>query len=208
MAAPNDKEIVLITGANTGLGLEIARKRFRFGRFHVFIRARTPLQRRSRIDIISTSSLTSAADTISQNFGRLDILHCNAGIAPEAQTPAGGATPISELIKLACDTNVAGSAQTAETFIPLLQKAENPKTVFMSTGLGSLTRQATFNNKNWPAYAATALNDFGKGGHIVPGKTEDGANNAVRLSLLTKDGESGTHMEMDDNTGEVRIVPW
>ncbi|USW53633.1 hypothetical protein Slin15195_G069520 [Septoria linicola] len=89
MAAPNDKEIVLITGANTGLGLEIARKRFRFGRFH-----------------------------------------------------------------------------------------------------------------------ATALNDFGKGGHIVPGKTEDGANNAVRLSLLTKDGESGTHMEMDDNTGEVRIVPW
>lgn len=171
MAAPNEKEIVLITGANTGLGFEVARKLLRFGRFHVLIGARTPSKGEAAVkdlhdqglidcepitvDITSTSSLTSAAETISQKFGHLDILHCNAGIAPEAQSPAGGSTPISELIKLACDTNVAGSAQTVETFIPLLQKAENPRIIFMSTGLGSLTRQATYNNKNWPAYAAS-----------------------------------------------------
>ena len=52
------------------------------------------------------------------------------------------------------------------------------------------------------------MNNFGQGGSLVPGRIEDGANNAVRLVLLGKDGESGTHTEMDDITGEIRIVPW
>ena len=59
-----------------------------------------------------------------------------------------------------------------------------------------------------PFMQATALNNFGQGGSFAPGKIEDGAKNAVRLSLLGKDGESGTFTEMDDQTGEVRVVPW
>ncbi|CAK1357078.1 unnamed protein product [Cercospora beticola] len=59
-----------------------------------------------------------------------------------------------------------------------------------------------------PGFRATALNNFGQGGSFAPGKIEDGANNAVRLSLLGKDGESGTFTEMDDQTSEVRVVTW
>ena len=167
------KEIVLITGANTGLGFEIAKKLLQLGRFHVLIGARSEAKGLAAvqalheqgltldnnceyipIDITSNSSITSAAQMVEQKFGYLDILIANAGIAPEASSPVG-TTPISELIKSACDTNVAGTAQSVSTFIPLLQKAENPRVVFMSTGLASLERQTTHNTKRWPAYAAS-----------------------------------------------------
>ena len=69
--------------------------------------------------------------------------------------------PISKIIRETMNTNVAGAAQTAETFVPLLSKAENPRIVFMSTGFGSCQRVSTFqSNELWPAYSASkaALN--------------------------------------------------
>lgn len=68
---------------------------------------------------------------------------------------------LSKTINVTMATNVAGAAQTAETFIPLLKKAENPRIVFMSSGLGSVTRYAMPSDYNmWPAYASSkaALN--------------------------------------------------
>lgn len=151
--------------------------------------------------------------------------------------PAGHS--ISSTIMSAMATNVAGAAQTAETFIPLLSKADNPRIIFMSSGLGSLTLHSGPNSNNkWPAYSATkaalnmimlyywrrfpdwkinaccpgfrptALNNYGAVESHKPGKLEDGANVAVRLSLLDKDGESGTNTRQDDETGEVSVVPW
>jgi hypothetical protein len=37
---------------------------------------------------------------------------------------------------------------------------------------------------------------------------EDGALNAVRLTLLEKDGETGTFTQRNDETGEIRTLPW
>lgn len=175
MATPATKEIVLITGGNTGLGFEIAKALLLLNRFHIIIGSRdankgaAAVQKLHNInltdcstiplDITSLSSLTSAFEIIKQKHGKLDILHANAGTAPESYMPVDK-TPISELIKTACDTNVAGTAQSIETFIPLLQKSENPRIVMMSTSLGSLTLQTTRDPRNWPAYAASkaALN--------------------------------------------------
>lgn len=68
--------------------------------------------------------------------------------------PAG--EPISKIIMETMAVNVAGAAQTAETFIPLLKKADNPRIVFVSTGFGSLQRLSTFqNNTLWPAYSSS-----------------------------------------------------
>lgn len=57
---------------------------------------------------------------------------------------------------------------------------------------------------------ATALNGFGAGlsGNIRPGKIEDGAVNAVRLSLLDKGGETGTWTRRNDETGEITTEAW
>ena len=69
--------------------------------------------------------------------------------------------PISNILREAMRTNVEGAAQTVETFAPLLSKADNPRVIFMSSGLGSHTRVAEMRyNKDWPAYSTTkaALN--------------------------------------------------
>lgn len=54
------------------------------------------------------------------------------------------------------------------------------------------------------------MNNFGQGGNFnsQPGTLEDGALNAVRLTLLDKDGESGTFTSRNDATGETQTVPW
>ena len=73
--------------------------------------------------------------------------------------PAG--EPISKIINETMNTNVSGAAQTAETFVPLLSKAKNPRLIFISSGFGSLQRVSTFqSNEKWPAYTASkaALN--------------------------------------------------
>lgn len=59
-----------------------------------------------------------------------------------------------------------------------------------------------------PGLRATALNSFGTVTKNIPGKMEDGAVNAVRLSLLGKEGETGTLTQRNDETGEVRTLPW
>ncbi|PIB03055.1 Carbonyl reductase [NADPH] 1 [Cercospora beticola] len=163
MTTPNTKEIVLITGGNTGLGFEIAKALLLLNRFHIIIGSRDAKKGAAAVeklhnlnltdcstiplDITSLSSLTSAFETIKEKHGKLDILHANAGIAPESYMPVDK-TPISDLIKTACDTNVAGTAQSIETFIPLLRESDNPRIVIMSTGLGSLTLQTTRDPRN------------------------------------------------------------
>lgn len=89
------KEIVLITGGNVGLGLEIARKLLRDHgeRFYCLIGCRTPskgeaavkeLQSQGltgceviEIEVTSDESIAKAAKTVEHKFGRLDVLHVN-----------------------------------------------------------------------------------------------------------------------------------
>lgn len=89
------KEIVLITGANVGLGLEIARKLLQdYGeRFYCLIGCRTLSKGESavkelhsqsltgceviEIEVTSDDSIEKAAKIVEQKFGRLDVLHVN-----------------------------------------------------------------------------------------------------------------------------------
>lgn len=174
--ASNGMEIVLITGANTGLGFEIAKKFLKehAERFYVLVGARNPSKGEAavedlhsqglkrceflEIDVSKDDSIATAASTVEQKFGRLDVLHANAGIAPEANQAEKRS--LSKLITEAIEINVAGAAQTAEAFMPLLSKANNPRLIFMSSGLGSLERCHAYSNELWPAYSASkaALN--------------------------------------------------
>lgn len=93
--AYSDKEIVLVTGGNGGIGLEVARQlaRDHGQRFHVLIGCRklpdgeaAVKQLRGegigeveaiQVDITSEESLAAAAKLVSDKFGRLDVLHAN-----------------------------------------------------------------------------------------------------------------------------------
>ena len=100
--AAQGKEIVLITGSNTGIGLEIARKLLREhgDRFYVLVGARTPSKGEAAvkelheqgftgcevlsIDVSDDDSITKAAKTVEQKFGKLDVLHSNVCALPRS----------------------------------------------------------------------------------------------------------------------------
>ncbi|KAK9423731.1 hypothetical protein SUNI508_13903 [Seiridium unicorne] len=177
MAASN-KDIVFITGENTGLGVEIARKLLRehADRFHVIIGSRTLAKGNAAVDGLKAEGFDG---TVTERHGRVNVLHVNAGIALDLNYTDRKEWPLSRLLMTSMETNVAGAAATVETFVPLLEKAENPRVVFMTSGAGSvqLAHDHVVLSLNWPSYRATNLSNFGKGspGGVPPGPVEDGA---------------------------------
>lgn len=97
MASPS-REVVLITGANTGLGFQIAKVLLRdYGdRFYVFLGCRdrtkgeaaaAELTRQGftaceavHLDVTDNDSIAFAAETIREKYGRLDVLHVNVSL--------------------------------------------------------------------------------------------------------------------------------
>ena len=89
------QEIVVVTGANTGVGQQIAHQLLRDhgDRFYVFVGARTPSKGEAavkqlhdegfknseflHIEVTSDESIARAAKTVEQKFGRVDVLHVN-----------------------------------------------------------------------------------------------------------------------------------
>lgn len=170
---------VLITGANKGIGFEVAIQMAKLG-YYIFLGCRD-LQKgietvhqinkmgisnveALKIDISDTSSIRMAASELSSKVEILDVLINNAGIA--------GIQPqnISEcdisLIKELFNTNFFGTIQATQAMIPLLKKAEYPVIVNVSSELGSLAMQTSEDrNSNWDLYhvygaTKTALNSF------------------------------------------------
>ncbi|WP_161883977.1 SDR family NAD(P)-dependent oxidoreductase [Deinococcus alpinitundrae] len=135
--------ITFITGANKGLGFETARRLKDLG--HTVILGARDAQRGQdaaarlgvrfvQIDVSDDTSVSSAAADITAHESHLDVLINNAGItgshAPADQLVGSEAVEIF-------NTNVAGIVRTTHAFLPLLQRAEHPVVINVSSGLGS-----------------------------------------------------------------------
>jgi NAD(P)-dependent dehydrogenase (short-subunit alcohol dehydrogenase family) len=165
--------IVLITGANKGIGFEIAKKLAREQpSYHILLGSRDPergatsaakLQAENlsiepiTIDVTSDSSIAAAASTVATKFGRLDVLINNAGIANEDKHKSGQYSLRDTMLEC-YNVNVFGAMQAFATFEPLLEKSSNPRVVFISSDLGSFTLKRAIGN--YPVYRSTksALN--------------------------------------------------
>ncbi|KAF2714080.1 carbonyl reductase [Pleomassaria siparia CBS 279.74] len=148
------KEIALVTGANRGIGFELARTLARDHSFHVLLGARNSTSGASSVatlqgeglsvellvlDLSSDGSIISAAKKVEEKYGRLDVLVNNAGIYLGVTMP-----PVSSLRSLfhtTFDTNLFGSTIVTEAFVPLLCKAPLPRIIFVSSALGSITHR-------------------------------------------------------------------
>jgi NAD(P)-dependent dehydrogenase (short-subunit alcohol dehydrogenase family) len=88
-----------------------------------------------QLDVTDEESIEAAAALVQQQFGRLDVLVNNAGLA-------GMDPDLKTRYKRCLETNVIGPAMVAAVFRPLLLKASNPYSIFVSSGARTLTREA------------------------------------------------------------------
>lgn len=127
------KPLILVTGANQGIGLEIVRHLTNEGKHHVLLAARTMAKAESAaaeiksaditpivINMSSDDSIAAAVEFVKSTFGKLDILVNNAGISKSPDPNA----MVRENYHAVFDTNAAGVAVLTDGFIPLIRASD------------------------------------------------------------------------------------
>ena len=226
-------KVALITGANKGIGLEVARKLGQAG-LTILVGARdtgrgeeaaATLRREGlaaqflQVDVTDKTTIDLAAQSIEREFGRLDVLVNNAGIAIDLAAP--GTTDLDKMHQTFA-TNVFGVVALTQALLPLLKKSEAGRIVNTSSELGSLTLASDEASEIYGVEAfsyrasKSALNAFTVAlakelkdtpikvnsncpgftatdltNHLGPGTPDQGAREATRLALLPEDGPTG-----------------
>ncbi len=237
--------LALITGANKGIGFETARQLGQRG-IHIIIGARDKARGEEAaqklaalnvqttfvdLDVTDEMSIARAAQSLTEAFGRLDILINNAGISGgNANRPS--ATDLAGM-RTVYNTNVFGVVAVTKAMLPLLHKSQAGRIVNVSSGLGSITlasdRNTEFFQLNNLPYQSSkaALNaitvEFAKElaetsikvNAADPGFTDTDFNNhrgyrtveqaatvIVHLATLNEDGPTGSFQDENGN------IPW
>ncbi|MEU4888436.1 SDR family oxidoreductase [Streptomyces xinghaiensis] len=169
----SETKIALVTGANKGIGYEIANGLGALG-YRVGVGARDEARRESAVeklraggvdafgvplDVTGDRSVTEAAELVEERAGRLDALVNNAGISGEATGPGWGQDPTAldlDVVRRVVETNVIGVIRVTNAMLPLLRRSASPRIVNVSSSVGSLTRQAAPDIDLGPVMAAYA----------------------------------------------------
>ncbi|MFC4255922.1 SDR family NAD(P)-dependent oxidoreductase [Altererythrobacter xixiisoli] len=168
--------IALITGANKGIGLAIARQLGAQGHA-VWLGCRDLARgeaaaeqlrqagiaaRAVQLDVTDDASVGEAARFVTQEAGRLDVLVNNAGLM-FAPPPSTAQESIGDMRQM-FETNVFGAMRVTQAFLPLLRLSAAGRIVMMSSGLSSLGDALDMRSETWgvgfAGYCAskTALN--------------------------------------------------
>ncbi|SNT54938.1 NADP-dependent 3-hydroxy acid dehydrogenase YdfG [Actinomadura meyerae] len=164
----SEQTIALVTGANKGIGYEIAAGLGALG-WSVGIGARDEARREAAVeklradgvdafgvplDVTDDASVQAAAALIEERAGRLDVLVNNAGVTGGMPQEPTKVAP--ETIRTAVETNVIGVVRVTNALLPLLRRSASPRIVNMSSTVGSLTRQTAPGAETGPISAAYA----------------------------------------------------
>jgi len=146
------RRIALITGANKGIGFEVAQQLGKQG-VHVLIGARNSSRGKIAaaqltsqrllatylpLDVTDRVSIQKAATQISKDFGKLDILVNNAGISGGTIGTPPSQTDLN-VVRQVYETNVFGATSVTLAMLPLLRNSDRAHIVNVSSSLGSLT---------------------------------------------------------------------
>jgi len=162
-AAP---KVALITGANKGIGFEVARQIGHTGAT-ILVGARDQKAGQEAaarltaegiraefitINLTDHATIQAAAQSIDNQYGHLDILVNNAGVIAQGD----GLPSITTLdaIEMTFRTNFFGTVAVTQAMLPLLRKATSARIVNVSSGLGSLTQNG---DPDYPYIAAKFL---------------------------------------------------
>ncbi|MCC3372337.1 SDR family oxidoreductase [Cohnella sp. REN36] len=151
--------VALVTGANKGIGLQIAKDLVAHG-FTVLVGSRNleygesaaksvgADARALQLDVTDQDSIAAAAERIRNEFGRLDVLVNNAGIAhagkadrPLQEIAMSGRASVASLdeVRAVFETNVFGVIAVTQAMLPLLREAPAARIVNISSAGASLT---------------------------------------------------------------------
>jgi NAD(P)-dependent dehydrogenase (short-subunit alcohol dehydrogenase family) len=155
------KRVALVTGANQGIGLQIAKDLVANG-FTVFVGSRDLARgvdaaktiagdaRAIQLDVTDRVSIEAAASHIRETVGRLDVLVNNAAISNTTMRPDETVSQYAtrtqaskigfEELRAIWETNVFGALATYQVMLPLLRESRSACIVNVSSGVGSLTR--------------------------------------------------------------------
>jgi len=198
-----DKRIAFITGANQGVGYQVAKELVEHG-VTVLVGSRN-LERGEtaaqeigagavaiQLDVTDRASIDAAAERIGREFGRLDLLVNNAAISNtrrgnlslreyhEISLPSN--VSLDEM-RAVWETNVFGVVAVYQAMLPLLRKSSDARIVNVSSGVGSLATNAD------PAYGYRAF--FGP--VYSASKT---ALNAVTLAMMIELEKTGIKVNL------------
>jgi NAD(P)-dependent dehydrogenase (short-subunit alcohol dehydrogenase family) len=152
----SSKKIALITGANRGLGFEMARQLGLAG-VKVLLAARDPKKGEGaaaklrsegldaqflKLDVTDKRDRAAAYAFLEEKFGRLDILINNAGVSADPLGAGKASTTTEDTIHRTFDTNFFAPVALTLALLPLLRKSEGGRIVNMSSILGSQTLHA------------------------------------------------------------------
>jgi NAD(P)-dependent dehydrogenase (short-subunit alcohol dehydrogenase family) len=147
----------LVTGANKGLGFEIARQLGERG-ITAIVGARDPVRGKAaadelglpfvQLDVTDPASVRAAAAWIDQEYGSLDILVNNAGITVPPPQGEPSATSLDVMRKV-YETNVFGVTTVTNEMLPLLRRAPAARIVNQSSELGSIARSTDPDSRIW-----------------------------------------------------------
>ena len=185
------ERIALVTGANQGVGRQVARELVEHG-VTVYVGSRdlgrgeaaaaeigagaTAIQ----IDVTDLASIGAAAERIRAEHGRLDLLVSNAGISntrtgtasPEEMAASSTASTASlDEVRAIWDVNVFGVLAVYQAMLPLLRESSDARIVNVSSGVGSMTSTVD------PTFPYRAM--YGPG--YAASKT---AENAMTLAMM------------------------
>lgn len=172
------KSTALITGANKGIGLEIARQ-LGARNFAVWLGCRDQSRGEAAaaglrkqgieasclvLDVTDAGGIRSAAELLQGQISALDVLVNNAGVN-FGRPPPTSQESVDEM-RAIFDVNVFGAVRVTQAFIPLLRKSTAARVVMISSGLGSIASTLDMTSENWNVGSAgycaskTALNMF------------------------------------------------
>lgn len=143
--------VALVTGANRGIGREVASQLGERG-YEVLLSARDAAKASAAVeqlkgsvdmaitaltvDVADPASIETAAEAIGRDPGRLDVLVNNAGAGTDFGVP--GSSPDFDAIQRALETNFYGPYRLTIALLGLLRRSEHPRIVNVSSGMGGV----------------------------------------------------------------------
>ena len=250
-----DKPVALVTGANQGIGLQIAKDLVAHGltvlvgsrnfeRGEVAAQEVGPDAHALQLDVTNQASITTPAARVRSEFGRLDVLIQNAAISNTNKLPGQSVAEYAattrpsnvalDEMRAVWETNVFGVLAVYQTMLPLLRETPNARIVNVSSGVGSLTRNAdpafAYRSTFGPVYPAskTALNAMTlamavelestaiKVNAASPGFTKTNLNNYAGTETVEEGAREAVRLALlgpDGPTGtyshaKLGVLPW